>query len=106
MNAANLPSAQDGYHRLATLMVREPSLAIYISTIRLCQPALLAKLTSRDPRIAKYSRGLVRRDRVSGVSEKQLHSQWFKALREGEDGSNRQHNTLQQLKEKVKGYSM
>jgi hypothetical protein len=104
MNPGNLPSGQDGYHRLATLMTKEQSLAIF-RRFDFVNVLCLLSLQAEIQELQSAFDDLCKRDRFSGDPEKQIYSHWFKALKDGEDGSSHQYKKLKELREKVKEYS-
>jgi hypothetical protein len=99
MNRPNLPPDQDGYHRLATLMTRDESLAIF----RRYNFVNIISLLSLQAEIQELQADFLdqcRRDKVLG----RPFSASFKTLRE--DVGNEQNNKLKVLRERVIEYSM
>jgi hypothetical protein len=101
MSSPNLPADQNGYHRLATLMTRDESLAIF----RRYDFANIISLLSLQAEIQELQADFLdqcRRDRALG----RPFSNSFKTLREDGNGRSEQNKKLKALREGVINYSM
>jgi hypothetical protein len=98
MNRPNLPPDQDGYHRLATLMTRDESLAIF----RRYNFINFISLLSLQAEIQELQADFLdqcRRDKVVGIT----CSASFKMLREG--AWSEQNQKLKVLRQRATVYS-
>lgn len=97
-------SDEDGYHRLATLMTRDQSIAIF----RRFDFANILGLLSLQAEIIELQedfRVQCYRDKMSGNQDREMYSSWFQKLREADQGKADQYLKLKSLREKVKDYS-
>lgn len=98
MNRPNLPPEQDGYHRLATLITRDESLAIF----RRYNFVNIISLLGLQAEIQELQADFLdqcQRDKAVG----RTFSTSFKTLRE--DAGNEQNKKLKVLRERVVEYS-
>ena len=105
MSTTDNLSNQDGYHKLATLMTRDESIAIFRRFDFVNMLSLLS-LQAEIQEMQEEFRAQCQRDKISGDLEKQMYSRWFQQLREAEKGGSAQYQKLRDLRERVKEYSM
>ena len=104
MGTTTLPMNQDGYHRLATLMSEDQSIAIFRRFDYVNMLSLLS-LQAEIQELQEDFRFQCDRDRFSGDQQKQMYSRWFQQLRESEDGKSAQYEKLKHLRERLSEYS-
>lgn len=104
MNPTSFSTGKDGYHKLAALMTRDDSIAIFRRFDCVNMLSLLS-LQAEIQELQEDFRDQCGRDQASGITEKEMYTFWFQKLRQSEKGNSAQYQKLKLLREKTKEYS-